>query len=53
MAKPKVFVSRVIPEAGLKMLRETCDVEVWPGELPPPRNVLLEKVGTSTACSAC
>jgi glyoxylate reductase len=26
------------------MLHEACDVEVWPGELPPPRNVLLEKV---------
>lgn len=44
MSKPKVFVSRVIPEAGLKMLQEACDVEIWPGELPPPRNVLLEKV---------
>lgn len=44
MAKPKVFVSRVIPEAGLKMLHEACEVEIWPGELPPPRKVLLEKV---------
>ncbi len=44
MAKPKVFVSRVIPESGMRMLNEACDVEVWPGELPPPRNVLLEKV---------
>ena len=44
MAKPRVFVSRVIPESGMKMLNEACDVEVWPGELPPPRNVLLEKV---------
>jgi glyoxylate reductase len=44
MPKPRVFVSRVIPESGLKMLEAACDIEVWPGELPPPRNVLLEKV---------
>jgi len=44
MAKPKVFVSRVVPESGLKMLYEACDVEVWPGDLPPPRKTLLEKV---------
>ena len=28
--KPKVFVSRKIPEAGLKLLRQTCTVKVQP-----------------------
>ncbi len=45
MAKPKVFVTRPIPDVGLKRVLEHCDAEVWPGPLPPPREVLLEKVG--------
>jgi glyoxylate reductase len=44
MNKPRVFVTRIIPEAGLKMVLDACDAEVWPDELPPPRNILLEKV---------
>ena len=44
MAKPKVFVTREIPEEGLALLRQTCDVDVWTGELPPPREILLERV---------
>ena len=42
--KPKVFVTRVIPDEGLNLVLEACDAEVWPGELPPPRDVLLERV---------
>jgi len=44
MAKPRVFVTRIIPEGGLKLVREACDAEIWEDELPPPREVLLEKV---------
>lgn len=43
MAKAKVFVTRVIPEAGLARVVERCEAEVWPDPLPPPRDVLLEK----------
>jgi lactate dehydrogenase-like 2-hydroxyacid dehydrogenase len=43
-SKPKVFVSRVIPDRGLDRVLEACDAEVWQEELPPPRHVLLEKV---------
>ena len=42
--KPKVFVSRPIPDQGLDLVKEACDVEIWEGELPPPRDVLLNKV---------
>jgi glyoxylate reductase len=42
--KPKVFVSRVIPEEGLALVREHCDADVWQDELPPPRAALLERV---------
>ncbi|MBE9545970.1 MAG: D-glycerate dehydrogenase [Proteobacteria bacterium] len=44
MNKPRVFVARIIPEAGLNMVLDTCDAEIWPDELPPPSNILLEKV---------
>ena len=42
--KPKVFVTRIIPEEGLSLVREACDMELWEHELPPPREVLLEKI---------
>lgn len=42
--KPKVFVTRRIPDRGLRKVLDFCDAEVWGDELPPPRDVLLEKV---------
>lgn len=42
--KPKVFVSRPIPDQGLDLIREYCDADIWEGELPPPRDVLLSKI---------
>lgn len=44
MSRPKVFVTRRIPQKGLDMIRAVADVEVWPEELPPPYEILLEKV---------
>jgi glyoxylate reductase len=44
MARPKVFVARRIPDAGLGPIRERCDADVWPDRLPPPAEVLREKV---------
>jgi glyoxylate reductase len=42
--KPKVYVTRRIPEIGLKILREHCEV-VYRDELPPPaRDELLKAV---------
>lgn len=41
----KVWVTRRIPEAALDMLRQVADVEVWEDELPPPRELVLEKIG--------
>jgi len=40
----KVFVTRNVPKVGLAMLRQACQVEIWPGEMPIPRDVLLAKV---------
>ena len=44
MPRPKVFVTRVIPAAGLDRIRAACDAEIWPEQLPPPRDVLLAKI---------
>jgi glyoxylate reductase len=44
MAKPKVFVTRVIPDKGLELVRDFCQVDLWPDELPPSRNELLQHV---------
>ena len=44
MAKPKVFVTRIIPDKGLDLVKESCDADVWEGELPPPREDILKRV---------
>lgn len=44
MTKPKVFVTRKIPDAGLELIRSACQADVWEAELPPPTDILLEHV---------
>ncbi len=44
MPKPRVFITRKIPQAGLDRLAPKVEMEIWPGELPPPYEKLLEKV---------
>ncbi len=44
MSKPRVYVTRRIPEAGLRLIHAACDAEVWPEETPPPRETLLKAV---------
>ncbi len=44
MQKPKVFVTRIIPDKGLDLVKEFCDVDLWEGELPPPREEILKRV---------
>jgi glyoxylate reductase len=44
VAKPKVFVSRVIPDDGLDLVRAATDATVWPDDLPPPRADLLRSI---------
>ncbi len=43
-ARPVVYVTRRIPEAGLDMIRATCTVHLWEGELPPPKEEILRRV---------
>lgn len=42
MAAPRVFVTRIIPDQGLRLIQECCDVDLWMDELPPSRDVLIE-----------
>ena len=45
MPKAKVFVTRILPVRGMEMVQEYCDADVWPHDLPPSREELLERVG--------
>jgi glyoxylate reductase len=42
--RPHVFVARRIPEEGLDLVRGACDMDLWDGALPPPRDELLRRV---------
>jgi len=44
MAKPKVYVTRRMAQEALDKIAQVTEMEVWPEELPPPYDVLLEKV---------
>jgi lactate dehydrogenase-like 2-hydroxyacid dehydrogenase len=50
MKKPKIVVTRRIPEEALKLLEAKGDVFIWDQELEPiPRNVLLKEVENASA----
>ncbi len=42
--KPRIYLTRRIPQAGLHLLQEACDVRLWDEPLPVPRSVLLDEV---------
>jgi glyoxylate reductase len=44
MPKPKIYVTRELPERGLNMIKKYFDAEVWPDYAPPPKNVIIDKV---------
>ena len=44
MSKPKVFVTRAIPQKGFELIQEFCEVDLWQSELPPTRDELVEHV---------
>src|SRR5258708_24953569 len=43
MAKPRVFVSRLIAKKGLDLICDFCETAVWDGELPPAQDVLMAR----------
>ena len=44
MPKPIVYVTRIIPDAGLDLLRDACEVRLWEGDLPPSRATLIKEI---------
>jgi lactate dehydrogenase-like 2-hydroxyacid dehydrogenase len=42
--KPKVLVTRRIPQPGLDLLAGQCDVDLWDSDLPIPRDALLQRI---------
>jgi len=45
MARPKVYVTRPLPEPALALIRERTEMRLWEqDEIPPPRDVLLREV---------
>ena len=44
MAKPKVFVTRLISDKGLDLVKEFCELDLWQEELPPSREELMKRV---------
>jgi len=43
-SRPRVFVSRKLPAAGLTRLQQVTDASVWPDRMPPSRAELLAAV---------
>ena len=46
---PRCFVTRALPGPALDRLRASCEVEVWPGDLPPTPEELREAVAGADA----
>ncbi len=42
--KPKVYVTRRVPQAGIDLLKKECDVEVNPEDRPLKRDELLQNI---------
>ena len=42
--RARVFVTRLIPDDGLDAVRAACEMDLWDGDLPPPRDELLRRV---------
>lgn len=44
MSQPKIFITRIIPDLGLDLVKENFLPDVWSHDLPPARSELLERV---------
>jgi glyoxylate reductase len=42
--KPKVYITRKIPEPGIKLIAEFCDIAVHPGEAPPDEKEIIKNI---------
>ena len=44
MPKPKIFVTRKIPESGIKLLQKSCHVKIYPKDQVIPKDELIKEV---------
>ena len=44
MRQPRIYVTRKIPERGLKMIKGSFAVDTWDEYGPPPQNIIKEKL---------
>jgi glyoxylate reductase len=42
--RPRIYVTRHLPQPALDRLAQSAQITIWPGELPPPRAVLLKEI---------
>ena len=42
--KPKIFVSRKIPDRGLNKIKEYFEIDLWPKYAPPSKKQIIRKV---------
>ncbi len=52
MQKHKVFVTRELPERGLRIIKKRFDAEVWADSAPPPKKVVIQKVAKVDALAS-
>lgn len=45
--KPKVYVTRLLPKPAMERINSYCDAKTWDGELPPPRDIIIENITSS------
>ena len=43
MSQPKIFITRIIPDPGLLLVREHYLPDIWTHDLPPSRDELVER----------
>jgi len=44
LEKPRVFITRHVLPAGLALILADCQADIWEGELPLPREDLLQRI---------
>ncbi|MFC7394301.1 2-hydroxyacid dehydrogenase [Scopulibacillus cellulosilyticus] len=45
MTKPKIYITRKLPEENIQILKDQADVEMWDDEWKPvPKDILFEKI---------
>jgi len=49
LMKPKVYITRKIPEQGIKLISEFCDISIHPEEMPPDEKEIIKNISDKDA----